>query len=150
MPDRIWVDADSCPVKIREIIVRGAVRKNSTAFFCANRKIPIPENSHAKMIITTHSDADTYIIGKVKAGELVITRDIPLAAKLLEKGAIVINDRGFVFDDDSIREKLSVRNFSYELRANGLYKANDNEFSVKDIRLFSSKFDTVLNRFYTC
>lgn len=149
MPERIWVDADSCPRKIRDIIIKGARRTGKIVFFCANRKIPVEESDYVKMIITTHSDADSYILKKVKKNELVITRDIPLAAKLLGKGAIVINDRGFHFDENNIKEKLSVRNFSYELRNNGIYQEQNNEFSVKEVKLFSAKFDMLLNRFYT-
>ena len=146
---RIWVDADSCPQKIRDIIVSGAERKGAVLYFVANRKIPFRKSSCVRMIITTNSDADSYILNKVKPEELVITRDIPLAAKLLEKQAIVINDRGTAFTKDNIKEKLSIRNFSYELRNNG-YKVNESvNYSLKDVRLFSSEFDKALNKFYT-
>ncbi len=134
---RIWVDADSCPQKIRDIIVKGAERTGSVLYFVANRKIPFRQSPCARMIITTNSDADSYILKKIKPFEIAVTRDIPLAAKLLEKQAIVINDRGTTFSLENISEKLSIRNFSYDLREKGLKTDGNVSYSLKDIRLFS-------------
>lgn len=147
-PKKIWVDADSCPVRIRNIIIKGAERIGCYVYFVANRNIPLQASEHVKMIVTTHSDADSYIIKKIKVEELAVTRDIPLAQQLLDKGAIVINDRGLQFDSDNIKEKLSLRNFSYQLRENG-YKINESSnYSTKEVNLFAAQFDKILIRFY--
>ena len=144
----IWVDADSCPIRVRQIIVKASFRLSLPAVFVANRDIPVPYHEFVSSIVTStcEQSADTYIIAKAKPCDLVVTRDIPLATQLVEKGIAVINDRGTEFEKDSIRERLSIRNFMYEAQLFGIANEKVGQFGKKDVKKFSATFDKVLTR----
>ncbi|MGP1444096.1 YaiI/YqxD family protein [Treponema sp.] len=138
-----FVDADSCPVRIREIICKTAQRLQKPALFVANRLIPIPKMSYCKTLITGAEDqaADTYILTHAVPGDIVITRDIPLAKQLVDEHICVLNDRGTVYTAENINERLSLRDFMYELSANGLAPERTKAFGKKEIMEFACSFD---------
>lgn len=144
----IWIDADSCPVRVRQIVCKASLRLSVPLVFVANRPIPITNHELVSFVQTDDKEqsADDYIVAYSKKGDLVITRDIPLAASLVEKGVVVINDRGFLFTADNVRERLSVRDFMYEIRSNGLMTDRMGVFNKKDIQNFSNTFDNVLTK----
>ncbi|MGP1439124.1 MAG: YaiI/YqxD family protein [Treponema sp.] len=144
----IWIDADSCPVRVRQIVCKASLRLSVPLVFVANRPIPITNHELVSFVQTDDKEqsADNYIVAYSKKGDLVITRDIPLAASLVEKGVVVINDRGFLFTADNVRERLSVRDFMYEVRSNGLMTDRMGVFNKKDIQNFSNTFDSVLTK----
>lgn len=144
----IWVDADSCPVRVREIIAKASFRLSVPAVFVANREIPVTIHKWIRSIVTSHAEqaADAYIVSSAIPGDLVVTRDIPLATQLVEAGIVVINDRGTEFDRNNVRERLSIRNFMYEAHLFGLSNDKVGQFSKKDVQKFSATFDKVLNR----
>lgn len=148
----IWVDADSCPTDVRELIVRFVVRLKIPCNFVANRQIPLPQYSKKTnlitMIITDNSEgsADDYIVSNVEPNDLVITRDIPLAARLIEKKIITINDRGKLFTSESIREDLSIRNFNYQLFTMGIQLDKTNKFNKKNLNDFANCFDREIQK----
>ncbi|MGP1414529.1 MAG: YaiI/YqxD family protein [Treponema sp.] len=144
----IWIDADSCPVRVRQIVCKASLRLSVPLVFVANRPIPITNHELVSFVQTDDKEqsADDYIVAYSKKGDLVITRDIPLAASLVEKGVVVINDRGFLFTADNVRERLSVRDFMYEVRSNGLMTDRMGVFNKKDIQNFSNTFDSVLTK----
>ena len=148
----IWVDADSCPVRVREIICKASLRLSVTAVFVANRLIPVASHELINFVVTSGDEqsADNYIIEHSKKGDLVITRDIPLAAALVELGIAVINDRGVLFTPDNVRERLSMRDFMYEVRSNGLMTDKMGAFNKKDLQNFSNTFDSVLTKLLKC
>ena len=145
---RVWVDADSCPQRVREIVARAAVRRKVPAVFVANRRLPPPRSGKVASVVVPRVEdaADAHILRNALPGDLVITRDIPLASRLIEKGLRVINDRGDVFTPENIRERLSVRNFMKDLRDAGLYESPSGGFGPREIRLFSDAFDQELTR----
>lgn len=144
----IWVDADSCPVRVREIVIKASFRLSVPTVFVANREIPIATHSFVHLVITSSQEqsADSYIVLKAQIGDLVVTRDIPLATQLVEAGIAVINDRGTEFERNSVRERLSIRNFMYEAHLFGISNDKVKQFSKKDIQKFSATFDKVLTR----
>lgn len=144
----IWVDADSCPVRVRQIISKASLRLLVRLVFVANRLIPIASHELVEFVKTGEEEqsADRYIMASSKEGDLVITRDIPLAANLVELGIAVINDRGLLFTPDNVRERLSIRDFMYEVRSNGLMTDRMGTFNQKDLQKFSNTFDTVLTK----
>ena len=148
----IWIDADSCPVRIRQIVCKASLRLSLPLIFVANRSIPIINNKLITFVVTDAKEqsADNYIIASSKKGDLVITRDIPLATTLVENGVAVINDRGTLFTADNVRERLSIRDFMYEVRSNGLMTDRMGVFSKKDIQNFSNTFDSVLTKLLKC
>ena len=145
---RIWVDADSCPSRVREIICRAADRTTTPASFVANRKIPLPKRSLISMIVvgTEEGSADRYIATHAQTGDIAVTRDIPHAADLVSLGVVVLNDRGVVFTEENVRERLSVRDFMYELRTQGIEVPERAPYSQRDIALFAQAFDRVLTQ----
>jgi uncharacterized protein YaiI (UPF0178 family) len=144
----IFVDADSCPVRVREIVAKAAVSRKVSSVFVANKRLPIKKNSFIQTVQVekTEGAADAYICASAAAGDLVITRDIPLAAELVRNEVCVINDRGNVFTRDTIGERLSLRNFMKEMRDSGLYESPENGFGPKEVQLFSNTFDRELTR----
>lgn len=144
----IWVDADSCPVRVREIIAKRAFKLSVVTVFVANREIPLNKNQYIKSVVTNTQEqaADNYILSLVKEGDLVVTRDIPLASQLVALKIAVINDRGGEFTSENIRERLSLRNFMYEIRFFGLDANKNRQFTKKDVQNFSNTFDKVITK----
>lgn len=144
----IWIDADSCPISVRNIVIKAATKNDIETFFVANHKIPIPKHKLLKMICTeaTPDAADTYIVENCNVGDLVITRDIPMAKRVIEKNVVIINDRGTCYDKKNINERLSMRNFMLDLYNNGLMPEKTKTLSPKDIQAFSNCFDKELQK----
>ncbi len=143
---RIWVDSDSCPVKIREIIVRAANRVGIEAVFVANREIPGVESGNTTLVTVEKGEgaADAFIVENAEEGDLAVTRDIPLAADLVGKGILVLDDRGSVMDSGNIRERLSMRNAMTELRSYGIVPETTKPMTTRDIQQFANAFDRQL------
>jgi len=139
---RVLVDADSMPVRIRDIICRQAAKRGFSAAFFANRMIPLPESPAVTCSVVP--DADEAILVAASADDLVITHDIPLAARLVEKGATVLNDRGARFTTENVRERLSTRDFIKELRDAGLHAERPRSFGRAEIQEFANAFDREL------
>ena len=144
----LFVDADSCPVRIRDIICKTAKRLQIKAIFAANRPIPILKNSYCITVVTESQDqaADMYILAHAAKGDMVITRDIPLAKQLVDAHIKVINDRGTVYTAENIGERLSIRNFMYELSVNGLAPERTKAFGKKEIMDFAQSLDRETQR----
>lgn len=148
---KIWVDADSCPSEARKIVLRASTRLNIPIFFVANRDIPIKEKDKLNLdlftMIKTPSlpdAADNYIVENASEKDLVITRDIPLANRLVEKNITTINDRGTKFTHENIKELLSIRNFNHELAQIGLQPEKAKNYGTKEISKFSNCLDKEL------
>ncbi len=145
---QIWIDADSCPAPARDIVIRRCKSLEINTYFVANREIPHPNNHLFSMVICDSSKdaADNYIVENANSNDLVITRDILLAERLLQKGCTTINDRGSLFTPDTIRERLSLRNFNLELFQNGLIGDKMNTYGKKEAGLFANCFDRELQK----
>ena len=144
----IWVDADSCPIPVKDIIFRFCKRLNLKLIFVANHQIPMPKSELFKMIVcdATPDAADNYIVENALQNDIVITRDIPMASRLIEKNITTINDRGLLFTSENIREKLSLRNFNKELYDNGILSEKTSTFSKKDVNNFANCFDREIQK----
>ncbi len=145
---KIWIDADSCPPRIREIICKAGNRLKIYCIFVANRIIPIKKNAYTKSVQTDNVEqsADRHITENAVTGDLVVTRDIPLAKTLVDAGIVVINDRGDLFTANNINTKLSARNFMYELNMAGLKPESINKFGKKEIQKFAATLDKELSK----
>ena len=144
----IWVDADSCPIPVREIIIRFCKRLKLELIYVANHPIPMPKSELFKMIVcdATPDAADNYVVENSKKDDIVITRDIPMASRLLEKEITTINDRGLLFTHENIKEKLSLRNFNKELYENGIISEKTSTFNKKDVNNFANCFDREIQK----
>ena len=147
-PFSIWIDADSCPVQVKDLIIRFSKRLNIKVNFVANRQIPIPKGSLFSMHICDSSEnaADNFIVDNINANDLAVTRDIPLASRLLEKNICTLNDRGLVFTKENIKEKLAMRNFHLELYNNGIMPERTSVYGKKEINLFANSLDRELQK----
>src|SRR5690606_3421666 len=116
-PACIWVDADACPVPVREMLFRAAMRARVQLTLVANQWLRTPPSPFIRAIQVQggYDVADDAIAERAGAGDLVVTQDIPLAARVLANGALAVNPRGERFTADNIAERLSVRNFMEEL-----------------------------------
>ena len=143
---KIWVDSDSCPRQIRQIILRASVRVEIQTIFVANRQIPDVENNWSSMELVPlgEGEADKYIYENSEKGDIAITRDIPLAADLVRRGLLVLDDRGSVFNVDNIGERLSIRNAMTELRSYGVMSKSSGAMNNKDVQQFANAFDREL------
>lgn len=142
-PMQIWVDADACPVAVKEILYRAARRTEVLVTFVANQMLTVPPSPHirARQVPSGFDVADRHIIDAVQAGDLVITADVPLAAKVIAIGATVIEPRGDLLDARNIDERLSMRDFMDELRSNGLVTGGPAAYSDSDRRAFANRLD---------
>jgi len=146
---KILVDADSCPRAARDLALRRAVKSGIRIIFAANRQIPGAEEGAEMEICPLHENAaDDRIVELAESGDLIITRDIPLAKRLVEKGTSVIDDRGRVFTADNINELLSLRNFMVDLADSGLGMERIANYSKKELKTFADSFDRILTRLF--
>jgi len=145
---KIWLDADSCPTQVRTVIIRAANREKLNCTFVANRQIPFEKSDFIDMVVVAAGDgvADDYIVEHIDHRHIAVTRDIPLAARLLEKGAVVLNDRGEQFTQNNIKERLSLRDFMYEMRFTGVVDPGNKQFSPKEVQKFANCFDRELRK----
>lgn len=146
----IWVDGDSCPVPVRDLLLRAARRGVATVIFCARQGLPLPGDvtDCVEMRLVRDVTVDEYLLERVgSAGTLVVTRDIPLAEELLERGVAVMNDRGRLFERDSIRELRSLRDAAAAIRAQGLEQMNSAvTYGKREQKAFADALDRFLAR----
>ena|SRR2546425_10393636 len=140
------MDADACPQAIRDIVFRASRRLQVPVTFVANRAIaPHPSPLITSVRVGKELDAaDAHIALWVEQGDIVITADIPLAAKVVVKGAVAIDPRGDVHTEENVGERLSVRNLLQGLRAEGLVTGGPAQFSNSDRQRFANALDRLL------
>jgi hypothetical protein len=145
---KILVDADSCPRRVREIIAKAAGNYRVTCEFVANRDVPVPESPWVERTTVTAEagSADAYLRDTVSPGDLVVTRDIPLAAELVEAGAHVLNDRGTVYTRENVHERKSIRDAMLELRATGRVEQAGRNFGAREVKAFAAALDRTLRK----
>lgn len=146
---QIWVDADACPVAIKEIIYRAAIRTQIITSFVANQLITIPLSPFIKKIKVSQGFdvADNYIVTALQKGDLVITGDIPLADAVISKEGFALNPRGELYTQKNIKQKLAIRNYSEQLRSSGVITKGPSGLSKKDIQEFANALDRFLNKY---
>lgn len=145
---KIWVDADACPLVIREIIIRTGLRLELEVVFVANQSIRVPK-SELLRVITVRDGADIAdhtIVAQMQSDDIVITSDIPLAARVVEKNGIAIGSRGEVFDANSVQSRLASRNVMEHLRSAGVETDGPRPLSPKDVQNFSNSLDRIMTR----
>ena len=140
---QIWVDADACPVVIKEILFRAAQRTQIMTTLVANKLLRVPPSPFIRAVQVPQGFdvADNKIAQEVQAGDLVITADIPLASQVIERGGHALNPRGEFYSLDNIRERLAMRNFMEELRGSGVDISGPDSFSHSDRQAFAAQLD---------
>lgn len=142
----IWVDADACPGVVKEILFKAAERKQLLLTLIANQHISVPRSKFIKSVqVASGFDvADNEIVARCSAGDLVITADIPLAAEVMDKGAMALNPRGELYSHQTIKQKLSMRDFMETLRSSGIQTGGPPPLNQTDRREFANQLDKLL------
>jgi uncharacterized protein len=140
---QVWVDADACPGAVKEILFRAAERARVQVTLVANQWLRTPPLRfiRALQVQGGFDVADSEIVDRVQPGDLVVTQDIPLAARVLDKGGIAVNPRGERYTADNMAERLSMRNFMEELRGAGVQTGGPATFNARDRQAFANQLD---------
>ena len=140
---KIWVDADACPKPVKDILFRLADRKKIVVTFVANQRLRLVESRFVQLIQVGSgiNIADDEIVNKCEDGDLIITADIPLAARVVAKGAQALDPRGKIYDKNNIGQLLDMRNFMDELRGSGIETGGPPGFGQKDRFKFANELD---------
>lgn len=141
---KIWVDADACPVVIKDILFRAADRTQIETTLVANHSIRIPPSKYIKFqqVSSGFDVADNEIVKRCNIEDLVITSDIPLAAEIVEKGATALNPRGELYTESNIRrQRLNMRDFMDNLRSSGIQTGGAPPISQGDRQAFANNLD---------
>lgn len=146
----IFVDADAFPNLLKEILLRFVLKRSIPTKFIANKKIAIPEVPYISMFIAPQGadEADHIITQECQKGDLVITADIPLADRIVAKGAIGLDPRGIVYDENNIKSLLAMRNLMQELRDAGEMTGGPSAIGEKEKRAFADNLNALLQKLY--
>lgn len=143
----IWIDADAAPRDVKDITLRTARRLAIPTILVANQRMPVPlDNPHVTAIWVQGGPdvADKHIADNALPGDIAITADIPLAAILVEKGIVVLDPRGEEFNEENVRERLSMRDFMDSLRGAGAETTQTRPYSARDKQNFAAALDRVV------
>ena len=146
---KIWVDADAAPKDVKAIVAKAALRLEVETAFVANQRLWTPANNAFVESVRVEGGpdvADDHIAEHAAPGDLVVTADIPLASRVVEKGVRVIDPRGTEYTPENIGERLSVRDFMDSLRSTGVETGGPAAWSPKDKQAFAATFDRVLTK----
>jgi uncharacterized protein YaiI (UPF0178 family) len=146
---KIWIDADAAPRDVKEIVFRAARRLEIEAVLVANQWISTPINNpfiRAVRVAGGPDVADHHIAEHAEAGDVAVTADVPLAARLVEKRVIVIDVRGQEYSEENVGERLAVRDFMDGLRGAGVETSGPRPYNPKDRATFAAALDRALTR----
>lgn len=142
----VWVDADACPNVIKEMLFRAADRTRTALVLIANQPLRTPPSAYIRSVqVSAGFDvADNEIVRRAHAGDLVITSDIPLAAEVIDKGALVLTPRGEQLSAENVRSRLNMRDFLETLRSSGVQTGGPSSLNDSDKREFANQLDRYL------
>lgn len=142
----IWVDADACPKVIKEILFRAAERSETFTTLVANQRVYIPASPFIALLLAAAGPdaADDEIAARCQPGDLVITADIPLAARAVEKGALALDPRGKLYTTDNIKQILTMRDLMDSLRGSGIDGGGPDVFGAREKNLFANHLDRII------
>jgi len=146
---KIWVDADAAPRDVKDIVARAALRLELTTLFVANQRLQTPANNPFVTAVRVNGGpdvADDLIAEHAEPGDLAVTADIPLAARLVPKGVKTIDPRGTEYSEENIGERLSIRDFMDQLRSTGVETGGPSAYGQKDKQAFAAALDRILTR----
>jgi uncharacterized protein YaiI (UPF0178 family) len=144
----VWVDADACPVQIKEILFRAAERAQVRTVLVANHALRVPKSRfiEAKQVASGFDVADARILAALGPGDLVVTADVPLAAQVVAAKAFALNPRGTLYTPDNVKDHLARRDFMETLRSSGERTRGPAPLDKTDIQAFANELDKFLTR----
>ncbi len=145
---RLWVDADACPVAVKQILYRAAERAGVALILVAHLPLQVPQSPWIRTVQVARGfdAADKYIVDAVAVGDIVVTADIPLAAAVVDKGAEALNPRGEHYTRANVQSLLAMRDFMDTLRGSGVDTGGPRAFNNADRHAFATQLDRWLAR----
>lgn len=146
---KIWVDADACPVVIKDILFKAANRTQIQTTLLANHHMSVLKSPFIQFVQVSQGfdEADNEIVARCEAGDLVITSDIPLAAEIIEKGGQALSPRGELFSKENIKSLLGMRDFMDTMRSSGEHTGGPAPMNQNDRQQFANQLDKIINRY---
>jgi len=144
----IYIDGDAFPNLLKPIILRQIEKYNIKTYVLANKKINIgkSKNIHYIIVDAGADEADNKIVEMLQEGDLVITADIPLADRVIDKNAHAIDHRGELYSKDNIKQYLAMRNLMESIREMGEVTKGPKPFGQKDAELFANQLNMFLQK----
>lgn len=146
---RLFIDGDAFPNLLKPIVLRALEKQKIDTIVIANKKINIGQSNHIKYIIVDQGadEADNKIVEMINPNDLVITADIPLADRTIDKDAHAIDHRGSMYTKDNIKQFLAIRNLMQEIRDSGEITKGPAPFSQKDAQQFANSLNAFLQKY---
>ena len=144
----LFIDGDAFPNLLKPIVLRSIERLALPTKVIANKKIHIGKSKHIEYIIVDlgPDEADHLIVELCEAADLVITADIPLADRIINKNAHAIDHRGELYSVDNIKQYLAMRNLMESIRESGEMTGGPKAFGQKDAQNFANQFNAFLQK----
>lgn len=144
----LWIDADGCPNEIKQVVFRASRRLGLPARLVANVPLAADGWPLVTPVCVSHdfNAADNHIAENAAPGDVVVTADIPLAARVVERGAVAINPRGEVYDESNVGHHLATRNLMQDLRAAGAIQGGPAPIRPGDKARFAAALDRTLTK----
>lgn len=148
----LWIDADACPVVVKELICRTSIRTQIPAIFVANHSITLPKSAFIRLILVANSfdAADRHILAHIQSNDLLITADLLLAASAIERGAHVLTPHGKHHHSDNIHTLIATRTLLDSLRASNPHDppaySKQKPYTNKDKHQFANQLDSLLRQ----
>jgi uncharacterized protein YaiI (UPF0178 family) len=144
----IWIDADACPRVIKDIVFRASERLQVPVRLVANKELSKSQSRLVSSVVVAEGFdvADDYIVEHAAVEDLVITADIPLAARIVDKGGVALDPRGELYSEENVGERLALRDLMHQLRSEGLVQGGPGQFGLTDRNRFASSLDRLLTR----
>jgi len=142
----IWVDADACPVVIKEILFKAAKRTGVQLTLVANQLVRVPPFPNISFLkVSAGFDvADNEIVKRVVKGDLVITSDIPLASEVIDGQGQALSPRGELYTESNVKQRLNIRDFMDTMRSSGVHTGGPPALSKSDRQSFANHLDRYL------
>jgi uncharacterized protein YaiI (UPF0178 family) len=142
----IWIDADAVPRAVREVCFQVAGRRGLDVVVVANRRQSVPDSPSVRLVTVSSAfdAADDHVVHHCARGDLVVTADLPLAARVVAKGALVLDHRGRVLDAENVQDSLALRDLAHDLRAEGVTTGGPAPFGRADRQRFVNALDRTL------
>ena len=146
---KLFIDGDAFPNLLKPIVLRAIEKQKIDTIVIANKKINIGASNYIKYIIVDQGadEADDKIVEMLEENDLVITADIPLADRTIEKNAHAIDHRGAMYTQDNIKQYLAIRNLMQEIRDSGEITKGPAPFSQKDAQQFANSLNNFLQKY---
>ncbi|WP_111976911.1 YaiI/YqxD family protein [Algibacillus agarilyticus] len=146
---KIWVDADACPVAIKEILFRLAQRTKIHLTLVANHSMRVPNSPYISFVHVQQGFdvADNEIVKRINPNDLVITGDIPLADEIITAGGQALNPRGELFTKENIKQRLNIRDFMDNMRASGVETQGPPPLNQTDRQNFANNLDRIVSQY---